>query len=308
MDSSVLYMSLFVLCLLLSLFIYKKFLVVSDWQEKFSALVDTGGKFVIYLALLVVVALVILSTNQMILGSIVGIFPFVLVVLGSILFQTGFARMYEIQLLRNIPRSKIRSVAMGAVEISGSIVSKNLLTTPYSKSPCVYFRSELEIYSEDGETDSDKFGGWERVAGPTFKEPFWVKDETGEIMVDPDCAEFMISNREFGMLGQDGSPDNADDAVSENFSPKAGDRRYVEQFLGPNDTVFILGTASLRKDGETEQLLIQVGTGGSPFIISDSREKYAVHQKQWDMLAGFSYGIIIFITGFMGILYLSELL
>ncbi len=127
-------------------------------------------------------------------------------------------------------------------------------------------------------------------------------------MVDPEGAEFKISDREFGMLNEDGSPANADDAVSENYSPKPGDRRYVEQFLGPTDTVFILGTAALRKSETMEQLIIQGGSDSAPFVISDSRQKYAVHQEKWEMLAGLSYGIVIFVTGFLGILYLSNLL
>ncbi len=308
MDPSVLYMSLFITCLLLSRYIYKELFLGYSLQEKFSATVDSGGRFVFYLIALLITVSVILSIDQIILRSFLGIFPFVFVIIGSIFIQSGFSRMSEIQLMSNIPRSKIRSMAVGPVEMSGLIVAENILTTPFSKSPCVYCNSQVEIYTGDGGTDSDKFGGWEKTSGPTFKVPFWVKDETGQIMVDPEGAEFRISDGEFGMLNQDGSPQNADDAVSENFSPNTGDRRYVEQFLGPNDTVFILGTAALRKDGTTEQLLVQGGADSSPFIISDSREKYAVKQKKWDMLAGFSYGMIIFVTGFWGILYLSDLL
>ncbi len=312
MDSSILYLSAFILCLLLSWYLYKRSFADTRLQDEFSELVNSGGKFVFGLLLLLIILLVLLSSNHFILRVIISITlkigPYVLVIIGSILFQFGFARMSELQFMRNIPRSKIRSVAIGAVEISGLIISKNVLTTPYSKSPCVYCRSELEMYSGDDDSYSDNFGGWEQMPGPTFKIPFWVKDETGQIMVDPEGAEFKISDREFGMLNQDGSPKNADDAVAENYSPKHGDRRYVEQFLAPNDTVFILGTAALRKNGATEQLLIQEGAGSPPFVISDSREVYAVHQEKWEMLGGLSYGIVIFIMGFLGILYLSNLL
>jgi hypothetical protein len=308
MDPSVLYLSAFIFCLLLSWYVYRRFFADSDLQDKFSEFVNSGGKFVFGFIVLLIISVVMLSINYFLWGfiisvaSIVGSYSFV--VIGSILFRFGFAKMNERQLMRNIPRSKIRSVAVGAVEISGLIVSKDVVTTPYSKSPCVCCQSELEIYSGDEGSD----GGWNQIAGPTFKIPFWVKDETGQIMVDPEGAEFRISDREFGMLNEDGSPANADDAVSENYSPKSGDRRYVEQFLGPNDTVFILGTAALRKSETTEQLLIQGGTDSAVFIISDSRQKYAVYQEKWEMLAGLSYGIVIFVTGFLGILYLSNLL
>ncbi|HEY9166601.1 MAG TPA: GIDE domain-containing protein [Candidatus Kryptonia bacterium] len=312
MDSSILYISVFVICLLLSWYLYKRFFAYSGLEDKFSDVVNSGGSFVFGLVLLLIILLLMLASNHFVLWFITSITfsiaPYFLVVIGSILFQFGFAKMNELEFMRNIPRSKIRSVAIGPVEISGTILSQNVLTTPYSKSPCVYCRSELEIYSADDDSDSDNSGGWKTVPGPTFKIPFWVKDETGQIMVDPEGAEVEISDRELGMLNQDGSSKDADDAVSENFSPRPGDRRYVEQFLAPNDPVFILGSAGIRKDGPTEQLLIQGGTETARFVISDSREKYAIYQEKWEMLAGLSYGIVIFVTGFLGILYLINLL
>ncbi len=163
--------------------------------------------------------------------------------------------------MRNIPRSKIRSVAMGAVEITGLIDSKNVLTAPFSKSPCVYYKSELEVYHADENQGAGDDGAWEMIPSPAFKVPFWVKDETGKIMVDPEGAEFKISDGEFGMMKADGSVANADDAVSENFSPKSGDQRYVEQILAPNDTVFILGSAGIRKNGAAEELIVRKGPG-----------------------------------------------
>ncbi|HUI30069.1 MAG TPA: GIDE domain-containing protein [Candidatus Acidoferrales bacterium] len=232
---------------------------------------------------------------------------FFLAIIGSILFQSGFGKMHELQVMQNIPRSKIRSVAIGPVEISGTIVSRNVLTTPYSKSPCVYCTSSLEICTGSEDQHSDEYNDWQKMPGPTYKVPFWVKDDTGEIMVDPQDAEVKISDREFGMLNADGTPNDTSDVYSADFSPKAGDKHYIEQFLAPNDPVFILGTATVRKDGTTEQLVIQEGAE-TPFVISESREQYTLHQEKWGMIAGLSYGAIIFLTGFSGILYLSNLL
>ena len=74
------------------------------------------------------------------------ILPFVFVFFGSILFQYGFLKMSEFLLARNIPRSKIRSAALGLVEIQGEVISEQVLTTPYSKLPCVYYSCELQEY------------------------------------------------------------------------------------------------------------------------------------------------------------------
>lgn len=222
MDSSLWYMLVFLLSLLLSWFLYRRFISDSNVEDQLSALMNSGGKFVFGLILLFAIpSLTLLVSGSasaffiylvigfslitvpilrypavawVIAGTIVYFmdkpqFPVIeaypLVIVGSVLFQFGFAKMHALQLLRNIPRSKIRSVAVGAVEISGTIVSKNVLTTPFSKSPCVLCLSQLEIYSVQNGSESDEDGTWEEVAGPAFKIPFWLNDETGEIMVDP---------------------------------------------------------------------------------------------------------------------------
>ncbi len=181
MDPSVLYMSAFIFCLLLSWYLYKRFFADSGLQDKFCEFVNSGGKFVFGFISLLIISAVIFSINHFLWGfiistaSIVGSYSFVII--GSILFRFGFAKMNERQLMRNIPRSKIRSVAVGAVEISGSIVSKDVVTTLYSKSPCVYYRSELEIYS--GGEGSD--GGWNEIPGPAFKIPFGSKTKQAKL-------------------------------------------------------------------------------------------------------------------------------
>ena len=355
MDSSALYFSIFLFCVVLSWYLYRKFLAGGGTQARLTEAVNSGGKFVSLLLLALIlpavtffvghlasavvfwlmvglglavfpslriaaslfIGMILLacyssvSSDTSFMSSVIPIAsriePFVLVMIGSVFFQLGFSKMHELQVMRDIPRSKIRSVAVGAVEINGSIVARNVLTTPYSKSQCVYFKSELEVCVEHEDDDNQKTYDWEKIPGPSFKVPFWVKDETGEIMVDPEGAEAKISDREYGMLNEDGSPADADQAVSENYSPREGDRRYIEQFLAPNDPVFILGTAAIRKDGAVEQLVIQGGADG-PFVISETREEHTLHEEKWEMIACISLGAIIFATGFLGILYLSNLL
>jgi len=79
---------------------------------------------------------------------------------------------------------------MGIVEVSGRVASEHVLTSPYSKSPCVYYRSELQIYRSYRSSDDETGYQWESLSNESFKIPFWIKDETGQMMVDPEGAEF----------------------------------------------------------------------------------------------------------------------
>ena len=210
MDPSVVYLSLFALCLLLSWYLNKRMFTDNSMGENFSHFINSGGKFFFYLIVLLFLSCIVFSTNRLILeiflrrSTISVIEPFILIVIGSVLFQFGFAKLSELQVIRNTPRSKIRSVAMGAVEISGRIVSEQVLTAPHSKSPCVYYRSEMQIYRSYGSSDDEVDYRWETLSAESFKIPFWIKDETGQILVDPEEAEFKISDRAFGFLNPDG--------------------------------------------------------------------------------------------------------
>jgi hypothetical protein len=311
MDPSIIYLSLFTLCLLLSWYLYKTTFTESGMGSEFSAFMNSGGKFFFYLIVLLFLSYIVFSTNRAILeiffrkSFLSAIEPSALILVGSILFQFGFTKMSELQVIRNTPRSKIRSVAMGIVEISGRIVSEHVLTTPYSKSPCVYYRSELQIYRSYRSSDDVVDYRWENLSSESFKIPFWIKDETGQMMVDPESAEFKISDRAFGFLKPDGTPQ---EDVAENFSPQAGDQQYIEKYLSPNDVIFVFGTAGLKTEGTKSHVVIQRGNADSTFIISDDRQKDVVSDTKWEMLAGLTYGVVLFITGFFEILHLSNLL
>ena len=311
MDLSVLYLSIFAFCLLLSWYLHKTMFMESGMGGQFSAYMNSGGKFIFYLIVLLVLSFIVFSTNRLILEiflrrSLLSVIePSVLIIVGSVLFQFGFTKMSELQLIRNTPRSKIRSVAMGIVEISGRIASEHVLTSPYSKSPCVYYRSELQIYRSYRSSDDETGYQWEVLSTESFKIPFWIKDKTGQMMVDPEGAEFKISDRAFGFLKPDGTPQ---EDIVENFSPQAGDQQYVEKYLSPNDVIFVFGTAGLKTEGAKSHVVIQRGNADSTFIISDDRQKDVVSDTKWEMIAGLSYGVILFITGFFEILHLSNLL
>ena len=71
---------------------------------------------------------------------------------GIILFVKGFFWLRTKRMIENIPTSKIRSLAMGLVEIKGSVVAykKPLLKSPFQGKPCVWFRYMIQEYRKSG--------------------------------------------------------------------------------------------------------------------------------------------------------------
>ena len=75
---------------------------------------------------------------------------------GTILFFSGFKRYKEKKLIENTPTSKIRSIAMGRVEIAGKVLAdkNHLIKSPFSNNDCVYCKWTVEEYKRSGKNSS----------------------------------------------------------------------------------------------------------------------------------------------------------
>ena len=62
--------------------------------------------------------------------------------IGGFVFFLGFYKWRKLRVIRDTPSSKIRSMAMGVVEIHGSVEADKLIQSPFSKTECVYNRRE----------------------------------------------------------------------------------------------------------------------------------------------------------------------
>lgn len=123
---------------------------------------------------------------------------------GAALLSFGFVLLREKRLLENVPRSRIRSVAMGFAEIAGTTRVRTPLVAPLSGAACVFYRFLVEEEQSNGRGG----GSWRRVDGGQSAEWFVLDDGTGSIVVDPDGAEADLGRdyREFergpGLFGR----------------------------------------------------------------------------------------------------------
>src|SRR5947209_19829284 len=95
------------------------------------------------------------------------------------------------RLILNTPSSKIRSAAMGLVEISGLATGPYTMPAPITAVPCYYYRTMAGRGERRGKSSE-----WVKVAHESLHLPFYLDDNTGRALADPPGPEMAI-HRDF---------------------------------------------------------------------------------------------------------------
>lgn len=162
------------------------------------------------------------------------------VAFGVFLFFRGFPFLKRKRLIQNTPTSTIRGAALGAVEVSGTVVGPYTLISALSESDCFYYHA---VARSTGEEER-------KVAEEVLYAPFFLDDGTGRLMVDPRGAEMELRPS----VDQEYSPSTGD-AFTRHFLLRRGLSNSVpaklqEYCIRPGDHLFVL--ASLRENPGVE--------------------------------------------------------
>ncbi|HET8946727.1 MAG TPA: hypothetical protein VFQ07_07070 [Candidatus Polarisedimenticolia bacterium] len=143
-------------------------------------------------------------------------------VLGIGLLGYGFVLLHRKRAIDAVPRSRLRSVAMGFAEVSGVARMRTSVMAPYSGIPCVTCRFLAE------EEDDDRRGGWRTIESGQSPDWFILDDGTATIVVDPDGADLVLG-RDYRTIER-----------AEGWFGRR--RRYTEWRLHPGETACVVGT------------------------------------------------------------------
>jgi hypothetical protein len=162
---------------------------------------------------------------------------------GVYLFYRGFCLLQRKRLILNTPASKVRSAAMGLVEINGLAAGPYTITAPITDVPCFYFHTTAWQWQQRGRNSE-----WVKVADESMHVPFFLDDNTGRVLVDPQGAEMDIHrdfHDEFSTALFSSSlemPANISSFLLRNGVSADKKIKIDEYCIKPKNALFILGT------------------------------------------------------------------
>ena len=258
-----------------------------------------------------------------------------IILMGVGILMSGFQTMRKRRLIQDTPTSKIRSMAMGIVEVNAAVEPDTLIKTPFSKTDCVYYRFEVKEYRKEssgsGKNRTTTYK-WQTVGYGDKRVPFFARDDTGRVLVNPEGAEVSVSRQNvfyqkregfsgFGGIGKmvkslkafaksgemefDTSEWNLIPiAERKGISTRVGDRKYYEFYIQGEDNLYILGTAANSPEAP-DNILIKKGKNEKTFLISDKDEKEFLKSTGKNMIAAIIFGTLFFTGGVVLLLHLT---
>jgi hypothetical protein len=177
--------------------------------------------------------------------------PLFFTLTGFYVFFHGFKEFRGKRLVEDIPTSTIRGLAMGIVEVIGIAKSKKILKSPLTSTDCVFYKYLIEEYVRRGKSKH-----WiPHLKGDSSLIPFYIEDGTGEILVLPLGARYIMpEDYLYESYSFQPFPDNLIH-FSQRFSISLKNLftmnrklRFREWYIQENDQVYVLGYAQKSTD------------------------------------------------------------
>jgi hypothetical protein len=158
-------------------------------------------------------------------GMTAGVVP---AIVSAALFWSGFYFIILKRQIENTPTSKVRSIAMGMVEVHGRTRRAYALISPISHAACAWYR--IRKYRKDSR------GNWKVVREENSSHvPFMVDDGTGEVTVNPAGASIKARTKHTSYPGQSG--------MTFSGSSFGENEKWIEELVYEGTSVYVLGYA-----------------------------------------------------------------
>jgi hypothetical protein len=162
---------------------------------------------------------------------------------GLYLFLRGFYLLNRKNLILNTPSSKVRSAALGLIEVNGLAVGPYTIIAPMTGRACYCYRTVAWQLKQKG-----KHREWVKVAEESLHVPFYLDDNTGRLLVNPQNAEMDI-HRDFSeefsnslFSGKNRVPDGVTRFLTRHGVDPDKRIKIEEYCIKPKNALFILGT------------------------------------------------------------------
>jgi hypothetical protein len=190
-------------------------------------------------------------------------------VTGLVLFFKGFGLLQRKRLIQDIPRSTIRSAALGLVELNGTASGDSTLLSPLCQLDCFFYQITAWVLG-----GGDQYRHWKKVAEESLSVPFFITDDSGRMLVDAKGADLQIPpdySEQYGDTAQGtygraaayalspevGVPEAVGHFIARHGISRDAPLKVEERSVKAGDRLFIVGTVC-------ENTAAQVETEAAP--------------------------------------------
>ena len=231
---------------------------------------------------------------------------------GLFFIYSGAQQYLFLQKIKNTPTSKVEAVAIGLIELSGKALCQQDMASPITKNKCIYWKLQGEYYQ------SGKHGGWRNIYNDSSTNTFYLKDETGKILVDPNGAQVDIPSDNLfqgyysgkGFFGMSHTQMDSRAVAFIDTLPPEKQRSFlnhrnenlkiIEYLIAEGDPLYVLGSAEPREGVasavQSENLIVRKGKFDKTMFISDSGEQKLTQSVSgsvyWQIFGGLALSAI----------------
>lgn len=186
------------------------------------------------------------------------------------------------RLIGNLPTSKCQGVFIGLVEVKGIAEAPQPLRSYLAGCDCIYYeysiqerwsRTKTETYRDSKgrtQTRTKQETGWTTVAMERRAEPFFLVDDTGNLLVRPDGAE-LDGDEVFSQTATRSDPLYYGKGPAGSVANSDHVRRFTETAIRDKSTVYVIGQARERQDVVAPE--IAADPQAKMFLISTKKEE-----------------------------------
>jgi E3 Ubiquitin ligase len=205
---------------------------------------------------------------------------------GALLFFAIKARN-RLKLIEAAPLCKADQLITGLAKMRGKIVAldeEDLLTSPMTKTVCVYFRFLVQeertrtvTSYQNGRSVTRTERYWHTIVDDIQAVPSAVQDKTGEALVELRDAELTLE----AMQANSGTFNSVPASLERTLQKRYGvsgkglifnkNMRYTESVIEPGAKVFVVGDCKVRKSGTASFY-----KGDNPLLVTDKNEEELV--------------------------------
>lgn len=239
-------------------------------------------------------------------GSFIQYVPLLGAVLAFVCLIVALSDGKRKRLVDNLPTSKTTGVFIGLVELKGTAESDSPLTSYVCEQPCVYYawevqekwsRTVTETYTDsDGKTQTRtrEESGWKTVAEGGETIPFYLQDDCGFILIQPDGAKLepiFLLDRTCGRGDPLYYAKGPEDAIANSDYR----RTFTEKAIPLHQQLYIVGQARERSDIIAPE--IAADKKAPMFLISTRSEEQVSSGLGWAFWGWVFFGLALAVGG-----------